>query len=220
MKAFVSWSGGKDCMLAMHTFRRDPYNEVVSLLNMCNEDGEKSRSHGVSADLIKLQALCMNLPIEQEIIDENGYEFNFKNAAQKLIDRGATAGVFGDIYLIEHRVWIERVCNDLGILAIFPLWGKDTTFLLKEFVDLGFKTITVSVMENMLPASWLGREIDYKFIDDILKLSNIDPCAENGEYHTFVYDGPSFISPVSIQKGKTYQQDNHYFMELLQNKTL
>jgi len=215
MNAFVSWSGGKDCMLAMFNFMKNHGNRVVSLINMCDEDGLMSRSHGIKSDLVKLQALCMGIPIIQEPIGENGYEESFKKAVNSLKEQGINAGVFGDIYLVEHRVWIERVCNDLGIVAIFPLWNRSTTELIKEFVDFGFKTKVVSVREDFLTEEWLGVDIDNNFISKVLAMPNIDPCAENGEYHSFVYDGPMFKTPVPIKLGRRYKHDNHYFLELL-----
>jgi uncharacterized protein (TIGR00290 family) len=215
MNAFVSWSGGKDCMLAMHNFMKNPENRVVSLINMCDEDGVMSRSHGIKSDLVKLQALCMGIPIIQEPIGENGYEESFKKAVNSLKEQGINAGVFGDIYLVEHRVWIERVCKDLGIDAIFPLWNRSTTELIKEFVDFGFKTKIVSVREDFLTEEWLGVDIDNNFISKVLAMPNIDPCAEKGEYHSFVYDGPTFKAPVPIKLGRKYKHDNLYFLELL-----
>ena len=215
MKVFVSWSGGKDCMLAMYNFMKNPENRVVSLVNMCDENCMMSRSHGIKSDLIKRQALCMGIPIIQEPIGKNGYEESFKKAVNSLKAQGINAGVFGDIYLIEHRVWIERVCCDLGIDAVFPLWSRNTTELIKEFVDFGFKTKVVSVREGFLSEEWLGVDIDNNFISKILAMPNIDPCAENGEYHSFVYDGPIFKTPVPINLGKRYKHDNHYFLELL-----
>lgn len=215
MNAFVSWSGGKDCMLAMYNFMKNPENRVVSLVNMCDEDGVMSRSHGIKSELIKLQALCMGTPIIQEPIGKNGYEESFKKAINGLKEQGINAGVFGDIYLVEHRVWIERVCNDLGIDAVFPLWNRSTTELIKEFVNFGFKTKVVSVHEDFLSEEWLGVDIDSDFISKILAIPDIDPCAENGEYHSFVYDGPIFKTPVPINLGKRYNHDNHYFLELL-----
>jgi len=215
MNAFVSWSGGKDCMLAMFNFMNNPQNRVVSLVNMCDEDGVMSRSHGIKSDLVKLQALCMGIPIIQESIGENGYEESFKKAVNSLKEQGINAGVFGDIYLVEHRVWIEKVCNDLGIEAIFPLWNRSTTELIKEFVDFGFKTKVVSVHEDFLTEECLGVDIDNNFISKVLAMPNIDPCAENGEYHSFVYDGPTFKTPVPIKPGRKYKHENHYFLELL-----
>lgn len=214
MKAFVSWSGGKDCMLALHRFKQKSTNEVVSLLNMCDDDSNLSRSHGLTRSIIARQALCMNLRITQQTSAWNNYEEQFKKAISQLKDDGVTAGVFGDIYLMEHRTWIERVCRDMEIEAIFPLWNCNTDDLLREFIDAGFKALTVSVHTDKLPQIWLGREIDNNFFNDITALDDIDSCAENGEYHSFVFDGPLFHQPVSFIRKSTSEHDNHYFLEI------
>jgi uncharacterized protein (TIGR00290 family) len=218
MKVFVSWSGGKDCTLALYRFLRSGRGEVSCLLNMCEIGGEQSRSHGLKSDLLQAQATKMNIPLVQQTIDANGYEVNFKAMVNRLKNEGITAGVFGDIYLQEHRAWIERVCGELGIEAIFPLWGSNTLDLLNEFVEHGFRTLTVSVRSTMLSDAWLGREINQEFIEEIKALSDIDPCAENGEYHSFVFDGPVFKSPVKFSKGDVTHRDNHYFLKLMLNE--
>jgi len=217
MKAFVSWSGGKDCMLALYRFVQNPTNEVVSLLNMCDDDSNLSRSHGLTRDLIARQASCMNVRIAQQTTSRDNYEEQFKKAISQLKDEGVTAGVFGDIYLMEHRTWIERVCSDMEIEAIFPLWVCNTKDLLREFIDAGFKALTVSVHIDKLPQTWLGRELDNDFFNDITKLEGIDACAEEGEYHSFVFDGPLFSQPVSFIRKSTSEHDNHYFLEITES---
>ena len=214
MKAFVSWSGGKDCMLALHRFMRNPANEVLSLVNMCDEDSHLSRSHGLSREMVARQVACMNLPITQQRTGRSNYEEQFKKAIDQLKTKGITAGVFGDIYLMEHRTWIERVCRDMGIEAIFPLWKFPTKDLLREFIDVGFKALTVSVHTEKLPQNWLGREINHNFFKDITALEGIDACAEEGEYHSFVYDGPLFSLPVPFVRKAISEHDNHYFLEI------
>ena len=214
MKAFVSWSGGKDCMLALHRFKQKSTNGVVSLLNMCDDDSNLSRSHGLTRSIIARQASCMNLRITQQTSAWNNYEEQFKKAISLLKNDGVTAGVFGDIYLMEHRTWIERVCSDMEIEAIFPLWNCNTNDLLREFIDAGFKALTVSVHTDKLPQTWLGRELDNSFFIDITALDGIDACAENGEYHSFVFDGPLFSQPVSFTRKSTSEHDNHFFLEI------
>lgn len=215
MKAFVSWSSGKDCMYALYRFLQNPENEVVCLLNMSDAGGEKSRSHGITNELICKQAEHLNLPLLQKPTQRDEYEKNFKNAILQLKqEKGITAGVFGDICLQEHRVWIERVCNEMQIKAVFPLWGVDTLQLVEEFIADGFKTITVAVRKNKLPQSFLGRLINRDFLVDITSLSGIDACGENGEYHTFVFDGQLFTSPVSFVKGEVFEDEKHWFLEL------
>lgn len=222
MKAFVSWSGGKDCMLAAHRFVNQNGNEITCLLNMIDNDNKHSRSHGIKKELIKAQANCLSIDIVQKSTNFKSYETNFKEAIESLKTKGVTAGVFGDIYLEAHRVWIERVCSDMNIKAVFPLWGENTTELLNEFISLGYKTLIVAINKSKLSAKWLGRTIDFNFMNEILKLENIDPCAENGEYHSFVYDGPLFNKALLINKESIIEDDKHIFqsISLKSNKQL
>lgn len=202
-------------MLALYYAKVELKHDILYLINMCDSKTGTSLSHGLSSQTISKQAQALDIPIIQKGAERSNYEDTFKEVISKLKDEGVTTGIFGDIYLQEHRDWIERVCSEMNINPIFPLWGKKTIDILTSFVDLGFKALTVSVNNNYLPESWLGREIDASFINDISLLANIDPCAENGEYHSFVYDGPIFKEPVNLTKGKKHLSDNHYFLELL-----
>ena len=215
MKAFVSWSGGKDCMLALHRFLKTHENKVECLINMCNSDGTHSRSHGIKKQLIQRQANCMEIPIIQQATNSKDYAKNFKTVITELKKKNVDTGVFGDIYLKEHRIWIEQLCVEMDIKPIFPLWEANTTDLLKEFITDGFKTVVVAINNTKLNNNWLGRIIDNEFFYDIIQLKNIDPCAENGEYHSFVYDGPLFKNPVSFIKGKIHSESKNTFLELI-----
>lgn len=214
MQVFVSWSGGKDCMLALYRTLQEKQHAVSHLVNMCDIDSEYSRSHGLKKHIIAQQATAMGIDIVQHKTDMKNYEANFKIVIEHLKSLGITGGVFGDIYLQPHRDWIERVCSETGIQPIFPLWNCNTVDLINEFIHSSFKALTVSVNEKHLPKTWLGRELDYNFVNDIVKLEGIDPCAENGEYHSFVYDGPVFKHAVSFTKEKEYYRDNHWFLAL------
>lgn len=220
MKAFVSWSGGKDCMLALYRFLKNNENEVACLVNMCDAETDYSCSHGLPKSIIVSQAEKLNIPLIQGYTDSKEYENAFKKIILDLSDQGISAGVFGDIYLMEHRTWIERVCSDMNIEAIFPLWGNNTSDLLHEFIKAGFKALTVSVHSQMLSQDWLGKELDQAFFNEITSLPKIDPCAENGEYHSFVYDGPLFSTPVPFIKGAINHHDNHYFLNISINETI
>lgn len=214
MKAFVSWSGGKDCMLALHRFLKEKDNTIVCLVNMSNSEGTHSRSHGIKNDLVIKQAESLNIPLIQKATERVDYENNFKEIIQQLKEvEGVTCGVFGDIYLEAHRVWIDRVCNDMGIEAIYPLWGDSTNDLLHEFISEGFETTVVAINNTKLEQDWLGRKIDSNFLEDILKLEGVDPCAENGEYHSFVYNGPIFKNPLDIIQGKIHSEGTNTFIE-------
>lgn len=215
MKAFASWSGGKDIMLAIHRFNNSKDNSVAFLVNMCNSEGETSRSHGLKTHLIQKQAISLGIELLQVKTSRKAYREKLIATILHLKTKGVEAGVFGDIFLEEHKVWIEEVCRETGITCVFPLWGDSTTNLLSEIIQEGFKTILVAVNTSKLNQNWLGRTIDQSFYDDILNENGIDPCAEFGEYHSFVYDGPNFKEPISITPGKKYNDDTYAFLELL-----
>lgn len=214
MKAFISWSGGKDCMYALHCFLKNDANQAAYLLNMCDAVERKSRSHGLNSELLAAQAHALNIGLVQEPIANNNYEQSFKKAIADLKVQGVTAGVFGDIYLESHRQWIERVCAEMEICPIFPLWGMNTEKLITDFVADGFATLVVSVRKEKLPKEFLGRVIDNLFLSDLRSIGDVDLCGENGEYHTFVFDGPIFDHRVSFKKDKITEDDKHWFLEL------
>lgn len=202
-------------MYAMYRFLMSKDNEVVSLLNMCNGEGKKSSSHGLDKYLLAKQAEAISIPLLQPLIENNSYEYSFKKAINGLIEKyGINSGVFGDIHLEAHRQWIERVCDDMGIQAIFPLWGNDTNDIIRSFVSDGFKTIVVAVRKDRLDRKYLGRLIDNGFIDDILNLHDVDVCGENGEYHTYVFDGPLFDRSVSFEVLKESSDDKHWYLDI------
>ncbi len=212
MKAFVSWSGGKDTSLAIYRVMQSQDCKIIYLLNMVSEDGTRSRSHGISSRLLKLQAEAIGIPIVQQRIDKN-YEEEFKKAV--LSNKDVDAGVFGDIDLQVHRDWVEKVCKDLDIQTILPLWGKKREDLMDEFIAVGFKAVVVSTNTKFLGKEWLGREINRQFVEDLRALGNIDLCGERGEYHSFVYDGPIFKKPVDWTTGEKTLKDNRWFLHVL-----
>ncbi|MFH1904206.1 MAG: diphthine--ammonia ligase [bacterium] len=215
MKAFVSWSGGKDSCLSCYEAAQSKDIEVSYLLNMVSEDGKSSRSHGISSDLLRLQAEAIGIPIIQKAVGKS-YEEEFKKAITVLKDRDVQAGVFGDIDVQEHRGWIERVCKELQIKPLFPLWKRKRKKIMEEFIETGFKAIIVATNSEFLGEGWLGRRLDKEVVKDIERLGNMDICGENGEYHTFVYDGPIFRKQVRFVKGKKILREKNWFLELIQ----
>ena len=215
MKAFVSWSGGKETSLACYKVMQNPGIEVAYFLNMISEDGRHSRSHGVSSKLLKLQAEAVGIPIIQRRTTWDTYEEVFKKAVLALKEKGVATGIFGDIDLQEHRDWVERVSRDVGIKPILPLWKEKREELLKEFIQAGFRAIIVSLRVDLLGKEWLGRRINEDFVNDLKKVGNIDLCGENGEYHTFVYDGPIFKRNIEILNTKKIKNDKHWFLDIL-----
>ena len=209
MKVFASWSGGKDCTLATYKAVSQGH-EVSYLLNFISEDGERSSSHGVKSSVLDLQAKAIGIPILQVKTSWESYEENFKKAIKKLKERGIEGGVFGDIYLAEHREWIERVCSEMGIQAILPLWGSDTANLMAEFIGLGFTSILVA---TKLDETFLGKTLNEDLVNQLTELGS-DPCGEGGEYHSFVNAGPLFHKKLKITEGEKEQRDDTWFMDI------
>ena len=214
-KAFVSWSGGKETSLSCYKAMQSKDIEITYLLNMVSSNGKHSRSHRVNSSLLQLQAEAIGIPIIQRRTTWKAYEGEFKKATLGFKKEGITVGVFGDIDIQEHRDWVERVCKDVGIVPLLPLWKERREKLLKEFIDLGFKAIIVATQANLLGKEWLARQINKKFIKDLRVLVNVDLCGEKGEYHTFVYDGPIFKKAVEFSFGNKAQKNGHWFLKLI-----
>lgn len=214
-KAFVSWSGGKDSGLAYYNAMKNGEAEVAYLLNMLSENGTHSRSHHLSVAALKLQAEAMGIPLMQRKATWQGYEEEFKKALAFFKEENIETGVFGDIDVQEHRDWVERVCSESGLNAILPLWQRSRESLMDEFIAAGFKAIIVAVKLECMGSEWLGRQIDRQFVEDMKRLPQVDLCGENGEYHTFVYNGPIFKKPVEFSFGKKAQKNGHWFLEVI-----
>jgi uncharacterized protein (TIGR00290 family) len=215
-KYATSWSGGKDSCLA-HWEAISQGLQVGHLLTIISKDSTESLSHGLAPDLIALQAQALGMPILQQKVTPDAYETGFKDALNQLKLQGVTGLVTGDIYFQPHKDWIDRVCGDVGIQAVLPLWTKGTEHVLTEFIDAGFKAITVCAQIKYFDKEWMGREVDKTFIADLRQLSKeykIDLCGEAGEYHTFVYDGPTFTRPVKISKTAPLARDGYWFLNV------
>jgi len=208
----ASWSGGKDSCLACWKAISQGL-KVSHLLNFINTDTTKAMSHGLDSKLIALQAQAMGLPILQQKVTWETYEAGFKAALAKLKLKGITGLITGDIYLQEHKDWIDRVCGESDISAVLPLWKMDSAQLLSDFIEAGFKAIVVSVKAEFLGKEWLGRQVDSKLLSELTQ-KNIDACGEAGEFHTFVYDGPMFKKPVKIGKSISIARDGHWTLDI------
>ncbi len=194
LNAFVSWSGGKDSMLALH---RAPASgcRVQALFAMFDAFGERSRSHGLSPALMRAQAEALGLPLVAGRAGWADYEAVFVAQSRAFAGQGVTSALFGDIDLQPHRDWEERVCARAGLRAVLPLWQQPRRALVDEFLALGYRARVVCVDARRLDASFCGREFDAAFLADLPV--GVDACGEHGEFHTFVYDGPSFAHPVA-----------------------
>ena len=213
LNAFCCFSGGKESTLSLYKAFKN--FKVKYLLNMTSEDGKYSRSHGVSSRLLKFQASAIGIAIVQRKSTWENYEKEFKKVVLELKKENIKIGIFGDIDLQEHKDWIERVCKELKIKPILPLWKEEREKLIEEFINLGFKAIVIATNNKFLGKDWLGRKIDLAFVNDLKALGNIDLCGEKGEYHTFVYDGPIFKNKVEFFTGKRILKDKNYFLEII-----
>lgn len=213
VKAFVSWSGGKDAALSYYRVMKNFH--VTHLLNMVAEDGQTSRSHGIRTDILRLQAEAMGLTIVQPESSWETYEAEFKKALSDLKGRGVEMGIFGDIDLDAHREWVERVSRESGMEAVLPLWGeKNRENLIEELIETGFEAVVVATKRNVLGPEWLGRRIDPDFVRDISKIKGVDICGEGGEYHTFVVSGPIFKKRINILKSEKVSRGEHSFLDI------
>ncbi|MFA5724982.1 MAG: diphthine--ammonia ligase [Candidatus Omnitrophota bacterium] len=217
LKAISSWSGGKDSCFACYKAMQQGY-DIKLLLNFVSRESRRGCFHGIESRLLKFQADLAGVPLVQREVspDMQKYEAEFKTAVTEL--RGSDIGsmVFGDIYLLEHESWIERVCGDLKIKALEPLWNNSPENIIAEFLKAGFKAIIVSCKADIMGQEFLGRYIDQNLVEE-LKKRGICPCGEKGEFHTLVVDGPIFSRPIKILKAEPIIKESfwkHWFLDI------
>jgi len=218
MKAVLSWSGGKDSALALYYTKKDQNIEIVSLLTTITEQYQRISMHGVRKELLEEQSIKLGIPLEIVYIpiDCSNEKYNsiMEKTMLKLKNDTITSVIFGDIFLKGIRKYRENNLSKIGMSAFFPLWDQSTEKLAYKFINLGFKAIITCIDSTFLDDSFIGREYDEDFIADLPE--KVDPCGENGEFHTFVYDGPLFEDSVTFQLGKVEFRDNRfYFKDLL-----
>ncbi|BEV04765.1 diphthine--ammonia ligase [Chryseobacterium gambrini] len=209
-KAIFNWSSGKDSALALYKILKEEKFEVTSLLTSINKEFQRISMHGVQVSLLEKQAESLGFPlIKMELPKEPTMEEYLELMSKTMNDlksRGITHSIFGDIFLEDLKKYREDQLRSIGMEGVFPLWKINTTDLIREFLDLGFKTIVTCVNETYLDKSFAGRIIDEDFIKDLPE--NVDVCGENGEFHTFTFNGPFFKNPVEFEIGeivkKTY----------------
>mgnify|MGYP003109005493 FL=1 len=203
-QTYLNWSSGKDAALAYYFLKNNSDYNVSKLVTTLNKDASRVSMHGLQESLLDVQAESMGLPLQKIYLPEETsmqvYNSKMKKATQKLISEGFTHAAFGDIFLEDLKKYREEQLQKVGLQSIFPLWKKDTSSLMKQFLKLGFKAITVCVNAKLLDKSFVGREVNEQFLNDLP--DTMDPCGENGEFHTFVYDGPIFNHPISFEIGE------------------
>jgi uncharacterized protein (TIGR00290 family) len=198
-RAAISWSGGKDSYtafaLACQAF------EVVVAMTMIDDEGRRSRSHGIRVELLHEQTAAMGIAHVMRPCDWPSYETEFANGLRELRSHDVSHVIFGDIVYPEHREWAERLAKSAGLIAVEPLWGQPTTSVVNTFLRFGGRALIVTVSATALDQSWLGVELSHETIDRLMQLG-VDACGENGEYHTFVIDAPGFARPVDVVLGE------------------
>ena len=203
-KALFNWSSGKDSALALYKILRNPDFIIECLLTSVNQQYQRISMHGVRVKLLEAQAKSIGLPLKIMQIPEmptmEAYDNVMSETLQEFKKQGITHSVFGDIFLEDLRKYRENQLAQIGFEGIFPLWKIPTPDLIQEFISLGFKTIVVCVNERYLDKSFVGRIIDQDFIKDLPE--NVDVCGENGEFHTFTFDGPLFSNPINFEIGE------------------
>lgn len=216
IKVACSWSSGKDSCLACYKAIQQGF-KVSYLMNFISQEYKRVSFHGVWHELVKMQAHSVGIKLLQREVPPpryEKYEQTFRETLIHLKSDGIKTLVCGDIFLLDCRNWVEEKAKEVGFDVIEPLWNIDSKEILKEFISLGFKAIVTATQAKLLDESWVGREINLKFIEDLEKKGGIDLCGENGEYHTFVFDGPIFKKPIEILKTEKILRDGYWFLDI------
>ena len=212
-KVVVAWSGGKDSALALYEIVESGKYEVVELLTTVTRDYDRISIHGVRRVLLEQQAKALGFPLDVKFISKGAsneeYEIELLKALKGQRNGGVSSVVFGDIFLEDILKYRERILAKAKMNGVFPLWKKDTQVLARRFIDLGFRAVITSVDSNVLRKEFAGREYDAQFLSDLP--AGVDPCGENGEFHSFVYDGPVFREKVSFKKGECVLRENRFY---------
>jgi len=201
-RTIAMWSGGKDSSLALWKAMKEM--KVDSLV--CMMQHGKARAHGINAEIVRAQAESIGTGI---IVEEAAWEEYEKRLKGIFESFGVKKAVFGDIYLEEHRTWIERVCRESGVEPIFPLWGESTEKLAEEFIEAGFEAYIIATKKEF--RDLLGRKFDRDFVDEV-KRRGIDPCGEDGEFHTLVVDGPIFKKRLDVKFLDVYEGEKYWHL--------
>lgn len=210
------WSGGKDSAMALYELLASQQYEVIALLTTLTRDYDRISMHGVRSELLHRQAAALGLPVHEVWISQAAtnveYEEEMESALNQYRQQGLKTVVFGDIFLEDLRSYRERNLAKIGMQAVFPVWKRDTRELVTSFMQLGFKAVVCCLDGKVLDASFAGRFIDERFLRDLP--ATVDPCGENGEFHSFVFDGPLFSSPVRFTLGAAETRGDFTFRDL------
>ncbi len=208
-----TWSGGKDSTLTLYELLQTHSYEVVSLITTVTQGYDRISMHGVRIDLLEQQAEAIGIPVDKIYISKTSsneeYESKMKGILTYYKHRGINTVVFGDIFLEDLRKYREKNLAKVGMKGLFPIWKRNTSELANSFIELGFKSIITCVDTNVLDKGFSGRNYDKQLLSRLP--SHIDPCGENGEFHSFAYDGPLFKEEIRFKKGECVLRDNRFF---------
>jgi uncharacterized protein (TIGR00290 family) len=211
-KVLVCWSSGKDSALGLWEIQRARRYEVAALLSTVTSDYDRISMHGVRRELLIKQAKATGYPLEQVLITADGdnaqYEARMREVLEKYRDEGVRKVAFGDLFLEDVRRYREGNLAKVDMEAVFPLWGRPTGELAHEFIDAGFKAVITCVDSQLLDGRFVGRDFDSEFLAELP--SSVDPCGENGEFHTFVYAGPIFDKEIAIKRGEVVVREGRF----------
>jgi uncharacterized protein (TIGR00290 family) len=209
----LSWSGGKDSSLALYQIQKSGRYEITSLITTVTSEYDRVSMHGLRTVLLEQQVESINIPLEKVFISKNAsndeYESKFNEVLSRFKQSGIKEVVFGDLYLEDIKKYREALLQKIGMQCVFPIWKRDTAKLALEFIESGFKAVTVCVDSNVLGEEFAGREFNKQFLNDLPE--GIDPCGENGEFHTFTYDGPIFKNPIDHELGEIVLRDERFY---------
>ena len=216
-KVLFAWSGGKDSAISLYEIQKGKKYEIVALLTTITEDYDRISMHGVPRTLVEQQAHSLGLPIEEVFISKASsneeYQFKMRGMLTKFKQEGVSLVVFGDVFLEWVRKYREDNLSELGMKGIFPIWGRDTTELARSFIALGFQAVITCIDSRVLDKRFIGRTLDEHFLAELPP--NVDPGGENGEFHSFVFDGPIFKERIAYTLGGLVLRNSFYFCDLL-----
>jgi uncharacterized protein (TIGR00290 family) len=220
VRVAVSWSSGKDSAWSLHLLRQDPSIEVVALVTTFNQQFDRVAMHAVRRELLELQSQSVGVPLWTVPLpwpcSNEQYEARMRDLCTRAVNEGVQAMAFGDLFLADIRAYREKQLAGTGLQPLFPVWQIPTRHLAAEMIGSGLKAKITCVDPKVLPAEFAGCDFDSQFLKDLPR--TVDPCGENGEFHSFVYDGPGFRQPIEVSVGEVAARDGFIFADLLQNR--
>lgn len=212
-KVIFSWSGGKDSALALYELIQRADYEITALLTTINQDYDRTSMHGVRRILLEQQAQSLGFALERVLISKDSSNEEYERKMREVLEKYQNAGVcsvaFGDIFLEDLRKYRQEKLSKIGMKAIFPIWKFNTTDLANTFINSGFKAVITCVDSNVLGKIFVGRTFDEQFLSELP--CGVDPCGENGEFHSFVYDGPIFRDGIPYTTGEVALRENRFY---------